>query len=187
MPKLSRRSLVTSAAALPALAVPALAATTDLSGNLDAELVRMGQELLRLQSAYEASIVELNEKGDPAAALARERIGPPDPAGSTKERSDLFAAELEKAYKEAGADVTEDNCDILCGQTGRLAEKIMAIPAYTVAGLRAKTIAAVQCCEHSFWNRPFDDLDWEEKGARSLIEAACLLTGVNVPVEAVQS
>jgi hypothetical protein len=33
-----------------------------------------------------------------------------------------------------------------------------------------------------YWNEPFDDLDWDRQGIRSLIEAVCSVTGL-VPNE----
>ena len=57
---LSRRALVASAAALPAIAVmPAIAAA---AANPDGELIALGEELKALQPAYQASIIESCER-----------------------------------------------------------------------------------------------------------------------------
>jgi predicted ATP-grasp superfamily ATP-dependent carboligase len=70
-------------------------------------------------------------------------------------------------------------------ETFLLAEKIMNTPAHTLAGLRAKALHAVHACVH-LWDEPSVDLDWDKEAARSLIEAACALTGLPVPVERVE-
>jgi len=67
-------------------------------------------------------------------------------------------------------------------QTDVIARKMMRIPARTAAGLRAKTILAMHTCRY-LWSEPQDDLDWDQKGMRSLIEAVCTVMGLEVPAE----
>jgi hypothetical protein len=137
MTTLSRRHLVTAAAALPALAVPAFAAD-----HPDAELIALGDELQRLWPGYLASIAATNSDDD------------------------LIS---DAAWPEYEA-IDWETCE--------LAEKIIAVPARTLAGLRVKAIVAI----HSswfLWDQPFDDLDWNQKGARALMEAACSVTGLD--------
>ena len=71
-------------------------------------------------------------------------------------------------------------------QTCKIAEKIMATPARTLAGLGVKAVVAIQAASH-YWDAPFQDTDWDRKGPRALIEAVCGLTGVDVAEEAAQS
>jgi hypothetical protein len=76
------------------------------------------------------------------------------------------------------SDAAYPEYEALDWETCELAEKIMAVPARTVAGLRVKAIVAI----HSswfLWDKPFDDLDWDQKGARALMEAACSVTGLD--------
>jgi hypothetical protein len=71
MPNLSRRHLVTTAAALPALAVPAIA---DPNGpNPDAELIALGDELLRLWPEFVAARDAFNEWCGPDGSPAETR------------------------------------------------------------------------------------------------------------------
>lgn len=52
----------------------------------------------------------------------------------------------------------------------------------TLAGLRTKAIDAVQGTQQ-LWKSPHDDLDWDEQALRSLIEAVCVLSRLDVPKE----
>ena len=72
MSALSRRSLVTTAAALPALAVPAVAVAVD---HPDAWLIALGKELADLLPVYNAALDELDEANDRSQQLAGERTG----------------------------------------------------------------------------------------------------------------
>jgi hypothetical protein len=150
MPNLSRRHLVTSAAALPALALPAFASEAIGPNHPDAELIALGDELRRVWPEYLAVLSTLNEYG----------FDPPD--------------EISARYYA------------LDWQTGELAEKIMAAPARTLAGLGVKAIVAIHASPH-FWDEPFQDTDWDQKGPRALIEAVCSLTGLDVAEHAVRS
>jgi hypothetical protein len=69
---LSRRTLVASAAALPALAVPALAS----ADNPDAELLRLGAELEHVEQEWLARRA-LDRKWSAACERAREVAGMP--------------------------------------------------------------------------------------------------------------
>jgi hypothetical protein len=142
MTTLSRRHLVTTAAVLPALAIPALASEAIGPNHPDAELIALGDELQRLSPGYLASIAATNSDDDLI--------------------SDAAWPEYEAIDRE----------------TCELAEKIIAVPARTLAGLRVKAIVAI----HSswfLWDKPFDDLDWDQKGARALMEAVCSVTGLD--------
>jgi len=65
MPNLSRRHLVTTAAALPALAVPALASDVIGPNHPEAELIALGDELLSLWPEFVAARDAFNESGGP--------------------------------------------------------------------------------------------------------------------------
>src|SRR5690242_17900153 len=99
MSQLSRRSLVSSAAALPALAVPAVA----FADNPDAELVRLGEQFEGYQSSYRALLADYNEKARAADDLAFERMRAANLPRTAPERDMRFAAELQRAWAETGA------------------------------------------------------------------------------------
>jgi hypothetical protein len=141
MPNLSRRHLVTTAAALPALAVPAFAAN-----HPDAELIALGDELLKVWPEY------------------RDAFQAFDPSDAT-ERQTFVAIDF---------------------RHDALARKIMAIPAHTVAGLRAKAMVAIHGASH-FWHESYSDADWDHLTVRALIEAVCKLTGLDAAELVAQS
>jgi hypothetical protein len=49
--------------------------------------------------------------------------------------------------------------------------------------LRAKVAVAVEACS-GLWCESFDDLDWDKKAVRLLIEAVCTVGGFDLPVDA---
>jgi hypothetical protein len=56
-------------------------------------------------------------------------------------------------------------------------QAIMAIPARTIAGLGVKARhAAYVISEH--WDAPIDQIDWDARAVRSLIEAVCDLASI---------
>jgi hypothetical protein len=67
--------------------------------------------------------------------------------------------------------------EALADQLQPIFDKISQIPATSLAGLRAKTMAAVAQCGH-WWDKSKSDLDADHEQARSVIEAACVITGL---------
>lgn len=72
--------------------------------------------------------------------------------------------------------------EVLADRLQPIFDKISQIPATSPAGLRAKTMAAVAQCGH-WWDESKSDLDADHLQARSVIEAACVITGLRVPKE----
>jgi len=58
----------------------------------------------------------------------------------------------------------------------------MASPVHTLVGLRVKAMVAIHA-PGDCWDEPFDDLDWDKKGIRALVEAVCSVTGLEPPKE----
>jgi hypothetical protein len=187
MPNLSRRHLVTTAAALPALAVPAFAADATGPNHPDAELLRLGVELEALIVDWHAQqAIDRKEWADVDVAL--EAAGLPD-----IERGSLPDDEY-RAYQLKRAAATDSIFDDWRGRRGRdengvliawrdlhnrenpLIEAIMAIKPRTLAGLgvvaRAFTLHHAEQWEH--------DYD-EGLHHREFMEAVCAIAGV-VPV-----
>jgi hypothetical protein len=99
---------------------------------------------------------------------------------------------LERLWPEYQAALAAKNksqgkaaCDRYYGldrQTAELAKKIMSSPVHTLGGLRVKAMVAIHApCD--CWDEPFDDLDWDKKGIRALVEAVCNVTGLEPPKE----
>jgi hypothetical protein len=180
MSALSRRLLVTSAAALPALAVPAVAANID---NPDAELIALGEAYVSLWPDLIAARNAFNEKAGLAEELAWQRLGyESEPEHCTSELRKRWLDECHKTGDELGSNVLWEKLSAVDWRVAPIAEQIMAKPGHSLAGLRAKVILAVHV-NPDLWDEPFDDLDWDKRTIRSLIEAACSVSGLDVPQE----
>ena len=66
-----------------------------------------------------------------------------------------------------------------------IAVRITKTPATDLEGLKAKTLVAVEE-RPELWRQTVRDLDWHLQVIRSLIEAACVVTGLPVPQEQVE-
>jgi hypothetical protein len=152
MSNLSRRTLVASAAALPALAVPAVAFSPD---HPDAELLRLAPELEVIAEEYRIA-------GDISEKISREWDAACDRAGLLREPSwpDVKDTMSEKefwdryyainaargAIPHGDADLADEDgvtiWDKLGDRLDPLAEKILSIRAKTADGLRVQARAA---------------------------------------------
>jgi hypothetical protein len=57
--------------------------------------------------------------------------------------------------------------------------EIMHTPATSTAGLRVKTLAAIEV-NSDLWHEPFCDRDYDKRAVRSVIEAVCVVTEIPV-------
>jgi len=206
--KLSRRTLVTSAAALPALAVPALGSSDP--NHPDAELLRLGAQfepIIREYAAQTAIDEEKTAAFNAAVELATgiaDRDAPEHPEGHryrdpvpelTKEnRAVWYHATRDKILHERFSGYSdEDNpWNAIHDRLDALAKDIISRKAQTVAGLAVQA-RAMTAYYAELWDRDEDDEDDEGSGHRIFIEAVCAFVGVTpVPLaalagEAVQS
>jgi hypothetical protein len=194
MPKLSRRHLVTTAAALPALAIPALASEVIGPNHPDAELLRLGVELetviieWRALRAKDAVTAKAMDAACDAAGLPDR--GPPD----FSSLDDYYAYMRRRAAAMESvtdhADLTADGGSIaweeLDARVQPLIEAIMALQPRTIAGLGV--VARTFTLHHAEQWEPFAADDKLQN--RQFMEAVCAFAGV-VPVplsrEAVRS
>jgi hypothetical protein len=157
------------------------------SDAVDSTLVELARQFEQLQPEYLAALHVSKEDGERAHALAWQRVGRTDfEQPPTREQADIFFAGLRQAEVDTGWNLSDDKYEMLCNEIDALGHKIMDTPARTMAGLRAKATVAAHTKDRFLWDRPFDDLDWNEKGSRALIEAVCALTGLEVPAEKVE-
>lgn len=178
MSALSRRTLVTSAAALPALSVPALA------DNPDAELVRLAEQFEDYQSSHNALLADYNEKAEAANKLAFDRmeaINATNPPLTERERDRQFWTEMNRAWAETGADEADRKLATVTN-IDAIMRKIVDTPCHTVAGLRAKALVALDISD-KLWRETKRDLDWDKEVIRALIESVCVVTGLEIPAE----
>ena len=97
MSNLSRRSLITSAAALPALAVPAVAiAATEPLPATNPELLALGERLKVLMPLYEALKLKSRRLRDEALAGLPYGFGLKDNTGASSRRGEPRMATIER-------------------------------------------------------------------------------------------
>jgi hypothetical protein len=65
-------------------------------------------------------------------------------------------------------------------QLSEIAYAILEIPSHTLAGLRVKVMASIHTIDSGHWDTPFDELDGDGQSARSLMEAVCAVTGIDL-------
>jgi hypothetical protein len=167
MSKLSRRSLVASAAALPALAVPAVAVAAELDRHHpDAELIKLAEAYERLVRVRAPLLADYNERWLAAinSLKGRDLTGPE------------YEAEMSRLWVESGSEKAHEKVEPLDDQLYDLALKIIDAPVHTVAGLRAKVVLVLDT-EAPLWDGPPEDLDWDKRALRNLIEAVCSVGG----------
>jgi hypothetical protein len=146
MSKLSRRTMVAGTAALPALAVPAVASFSP--DHPDAELLRLGVQLETIGRDHEALTAVDHKRSDEWEAIC-ERAGLPNVKYSDWSGSkDEYAAYHEKrsALMPHYTDEEEDengkmNWDRLCDRLDPLVDEILGLRATTVAGLKVQARA----------------------------------------------
>ena len=191
---LSRRSLVTSAAALPALAVSALASDAIGPNHPDAELLRLGSELEALivdwhaQQRTDAARRELRGAVCVKAGLPRIKYGsiPDDEYDAYEEKREAVLGSLsswaDPDTNEHGKSMAWNN---IHDRQFPLIDAIMALKPHTLAGLAV--IARAFTLFHSEQWEPAINSD-DPQHRRAFMESVCAVVGVvPVPAEAVQS
>jgi hypothetical protein len=170
-----------------AVSVASLASSTAISAPVigsdhpDAELIALGDALANVLPSYDGALCKYNAKAWPAHELALQRAGIQGSMPTLTEARSIVA-ELGKAFEETGADKADEIFEPLGKEVDAIVRKIMERPAHTIAGLRAKAIMAMHV-SNELWFEPENDLDWDKQAGRSLIEAVCAVTGLDVPVE----
>ena len=179
----SRRAILAGAAMLPAVSLPALAGPA--FGHPDAELIRLGEEYKRLLPSYDASLAVYNRLSIEANTSAMERFEAliPDRADqATKGSGAVLFGFLKEAWTENGADVANATLEPIEKQFHDVEAKIVDLPATTIEGVRAKLHVVIRA-NSKLWDASDRDLDWDKQTVRSLMEALCVVAGVEVPRE----
>jgi hypothetical protein len=188
----SRRAVMAGAAMLPALALPALAAST-----ADAKLIALGRRYEKLLLKYidatlqwaplsRAARDEISETSDARQAAidhVRADLAEPYPF-------DLIQAEhrrLDSALKRNGGSTAAKRMAALFEDMEPLAEAIKDAPAFSLGGLRAKALVMLYEAGPD-WARHDGCLNFpDDVGAsRSLFDAAAELTGLTPMVREIE-
>jgi hypothetical protein len=151
--------------------------------NPDAELIALGKRFVEIQKRLKTVRAEAWRLGNEAQDYAFRLTGwdPTDPENPTWMWGQYAAAEQEMGDRN-GSHACDERLEALHREVDPIMRGIMDTPATSIAGLRVKTLIAIDVNE-KLWEKRHHDLDWELKAVRSLIEAACVVSGVPVPKE----
>jgi hypothetical protein len=142
------------------------------SATADAELLDLGRRMDALTAEYwridalDAPWKEgYNALVDEYRLKFKEGI-PPDSAGFIAKLK-----EIEDRHRH-----TSPSADDITDAMDEPSRKIMALPAFTLAGLAVKARATAFACSH-FYREELHDADWDHQHVRTLIDAALVMAG----------
>lgn len=92
---------------------------------------------------------------------------------SSEPRSELLR-------QESSEEVSTRQVETILARLDPIERAIMATPARTIAGLGVKARHAAYVMSQ-YWEEPVDQIDWEAKAVRLLIEAVCEVGRVPLP------
>lgn len=87
--------------------------------------------------------------------------------------------QLPKNVLSDGA-TTQRQIESVLGRLAPIEQAIMATPARTIAGLGIKARHAAYVVSE-YWDAPVEQIDWDTRAVRLLIEAVCKAAGVSLP------
>jgi hypothetical protein len=91
-----------------------------------------------------------------------------------------IADKVRKLYDSAPPTDQLELVEAMLGRLEPVERAIMAIPARTIAGLGVKARHAAYVMSE-FWDAPIDQIDWDARVVRLLIEAVCESSSVSLP------
>jgi hypothetical protein len=91
-----------------------------------------------------------------------------------------IAANVAKLQNSAAPNEHLELIEAMLGRLEPIELAIMALPARTVEGLAVKARHAAYGISE-YWNAPLDQIDWDARAVRLLIEAVCKSAGVPLP------
>jgi len=89
---------------------------------------------------------------------------------------------IRRLYDQASPDSHLGLIESMLVSVEPIEQAIMAIPARTIAGLGVKARHAAYVISE-YWDAPIDQIDWDARAVRSLIEAVCDLASISVSFE----
>ncbi|WP_316159293.1 hypothetical protein [Bradyrhizobium sp. SZCCHNRI3042] len=110
--------------------------------------------------------------------LAKNRKTPDDDLGLLVLGKQLeeALAEIRALYDPASPDDL-DRIETMLAELAPIEQAIMGTPARTIAGLGVKARYAAYVVSE-YWNAPIDQIDWDARAVRSLIEAVCDVSSI---------
>jgi hypothetical protein len=92
-----------------------------------------------------------------------------------------IAANVHKLHNSASPNDPPELVEAMLGRLEPIERAITATPARTVAGLGVKARHAAYV-KSEYWSAPIDQIDWDARTVRLLIEAVCERAGVSLPL-----
>jgi hypothetical protein len=184
MPNLSRRHLVTTAAALPALALPAAALAaipapaTAIPDPTDVQLIELGARLEPLLIQRFDLFLQWAPLMSAAHRAVEEKFGEEWSRGNKNKAADRL---LHKLLEESGTDDIDDRVDALNEKMRPLIAKIKDMwPASSLGGLRAKALVVLDEARpaSSSHSGELSFSDYDDGAAESLFLAVAEMTGL---------
>jgi hypothetical protein len=126
--------------------------------------------LLALETQFNSLVAEMVAGQNASDAPATYSDGRPLARGNVQES---FASDTDRA------DWTEKTEAVLA-RLYPIEQAIMATPARTIRGLGVKARHAAYVMSH-YWEAPIEQIDWDARAMRLLIEAICGLADVPLP------
>ncbi|WP_316201577.1 MULTISPECIES: hypothetical protein [unclassified Bradyrhizobium] len=127
-------------------------------------------DLLALEAQFDSLVAELL-----AAQNASDKTAV-DPNSRLRDRQDVQAGIESYTDQEGRTDKTE----AVLARLYPIERAIMTTPARTIKGLGVKARHAAYVMSH-YWEEPIEQIDWDARAMRLLIEAVCGLAKVPVP------
>jgi hypothetical protein len=94
-----------------------------------------------------------------------------------------IAAKLQELYDPASPNDHLKLIEATLAYLEPIERAIMATPARTIAGLGVKARHAAHVMSE-YWDAPIDQIDWDARAVRLLIEAVCERAGLSLPFDA---
>src|ERR1043165_4078267 len=144
--------------------------------TLGRRLEEMWPRLRRLRTAHAALGREAKDYARGSTGIEPGSDGSQNAPGLTERWLDSYGEMSERN----GFNACDRNLDAIYRELDRIMKEVLRLPATSAAGLRTKTLAALVANDH-LWDEPLDELDWDRRFVRSLIESSCTITGLALP------
>jgi hypothetical protein len=179
--KTSRRAVLAGAAALPTLAIPAMA------GYPDAKLIALGERFERLYLEYIDVMFQWAPLLRAAHAEVREKLNFVEWADLPEKQNRAAARLLWQIAERNGECAASDRMSAKGDDLIPLAEAINAAPASSIGGLRAKALVVLWEVRPTLASHDGGFKFPDDGGAvRSLFYAAAALTGLTPMVQEIE-
>jgi hypothetical protein len=142
------------------------------AATADAELLELGRRMDALTAEY-WRIHELDAPWREAYNALVDDFRRRHKEGLTPDSAAFLAEmkDIEDRYRQ-----NNPSADDMTDAMNEPSRKIMALPAFTPAGLAVKARAAAFACSH-FYREEFHDADWDHMHVRTLIDATLVMAG----------